>query len=52
MKCRAIVILVAAIAGASPLPAQKADPFSAEVKQMYDHIKNNLTKMAEENARG
>ena len=47
MKCQAIVILVAAIAGAFPLPAQKADPFSAEVKQMYDHVKNNLTKMAE-----
>ena len=47
MRYRAIVILVAAILGAFPLPAQKADPFSAEVKQMYDHVKNNLTKMAE-----
>jgi hypothetical protein len=47
MTCRAILILVAGIVGASPLPAQKADPFSAEVKQMYDHVKNNLTKMAE-----
>ena len=47
MKCRAIVILVAAIAGAFPLPAQKADPFSAEIKQMYDHVKNNLTRTAE-----
>ena len=47
MKCRAIVILVAGIVGAFPLPAQKSDPFSAEVKQMYDRIKNNLTKMAE-----
>ena len=47
MNCRAIVILVAAIVGAIPLPAQKTDPFSAEVKQMYDHIKNNLTRIAE-----
>jgi hypothetical protein len=47
MKCRAIVILVAGIVGAFPLPAQNADPFSAEIKQMYNRIKNNLTKMAE-----
>ena len=47
MKCRTLMILVTAIAGAFPLPAQKADPFSAEIKQMYDHVKNNLTKMAE-----
>src|SRR6516164_333850 len=47
MKCIAIVILVSGTVGAFPIPAQKADPFSAEVKQMYDHVKNNLTKMAE-----
>jgi uncharacterized damage-inducible protein DinB len=47
MKCRVIVILVPAILSAFPLPAQKMDPFSAEVKQMYDHVKNDLTKMAE-----
>src|SRR5215471_20035813 len=47
MKCRAIVILVAGIASAFPLTAQNADPFSAEIKQMYDHVKNNLTRMAE-----
>src|SRR6516162_3040852 len=47
MKCRAIVILVAGIVGTFPLTAQNADPFSSEIKQMYDRIKNNLTKMAE-----
>jgi uncharacterized damage-inducible protein DinB len=47
MKCGAIVVLVAGIVAALPLPAQRSDPFSAEVKQMYDRIKNNLTKMAE-----
>jgi hypothetical protein len=47
MKCRAIVILVAGMVGAFPLPAQKADPFSAELRQMYDYVKNSLTKMAE-----
>lgn len=39
------VTLAAAIVG--PVCAQKADPFSAEIKQMYDHVKNNLINMAE-----
>ena len=47
MKCRAIVILVAVMSGAFPVPAQKADPFSAEIKQMYDRVRNNLIKMAQ-----
>src|SRR5215471_1866556 len=47
MKSNSIVILALAALGACPLSAQKADPFSAEIKQMYDHVKNNLTKLAE-----
>jgi len=47
MKSNSIVILALAALGACPLSAQKADPFSAEVKQMYDHVKNNVTKLAE-----
>ena len=47
MKCNSIVILAAAALGTCPLSAQKADPFSAEIKQMYDHVKNNVTKLAE-----
>jgi uncharacterized damage-inducible protein DinB len=53
MNCSSIVILAATVAGACALPAQQADPFSAEIKQMYDHVKGNLTnmvqKMPEEN---
>ena len=45
MNCNSIVILAAAVVSAYPLSAQKADPFSAEIKQMYDHVKNNLTNM-------
>jgi uncharacterized damage-inducible protein DinB len=47
MKRRVIVILAAAMVGDFPIPAQKADPFSAEVRQMYDRVKNNLTKIAQ-----
>jgi hypothetical protein len=47
MNWTSITILAAALAGASPLTAQGADPFSAEIKQMYDHVKNNLTRMAD-----
>jgi uncharacterized damage-inducible protein DinB len=42
-----IAILATTLIGAWPLPAQKADPFSAEIRQMYDHVKANLTKMVE-----
>src|SRR5258708_10856688 len=42
-----IAFLAATLIGASSLPAQKADPFSAEVRQMYDHVKANLTKLVE-----
>jgi uncharacterized damage-inducible protein DinB len=47
MKRNWIVILAAMVASACLLPAQKADPFSTEIRQMYDHVKNNLAKMAE-----
>jgi hypothetical protein len=47
MRRRAIVILAAVTAGAFPTPAQKANPFSGEVRQMYDRVKNNLINMAE-----
>lgn len=32
---------------AAPTPTQNANPMSAELKQSYTNIKNNLTKMAE-----
>ena len=47
MNRNSIMILATAVASACALPAQKADPFSSEIKQMYDHVKINLTKMAE-----
>jgi uncharacterized damage-inducible protein DinB len=47
MNRNSIIILATAVASACLLPAQKADPFSMEIRQMYDHVKNNLTKMAE-----
>jgi hypothetical protein len=50
MNWTSITILAAALAGASPLAAQKADPFSGELKQLYDHIKNDLTRMADKMA--
>jgi uncharacterized damage-inducible protein DinB len=34
-------------APATPAPTQNANPMSAELKQSYTNIKNNLTKMAE-----
>ena len=50
MNWTSITILAAALAGASPVTAQKADPFSGELKQLYDHIKNDLTRMADKMA--
>jgi uncharacterized damage-inducible protein DinB len=47
MSRNSIMALLTAVASACALPAQGADPFSTEIKQMYDHVKNNLTKMAE-----
>jgi len=47
MNRKLIVILTAALANVCQLPAQKADPFSAEIKQMYEHLKNNVTRVAE-----
>ena len=47
MKRNSIVILAAALAGAGAIHAQKADPLSGEIRQMYDRVKNNLTKTAE-----
>src|SRR6516164_427343 len=47
MKHRVILILTAAMVGDFPTPAQKVDPFSGEVRQMYDRVKDNLTKMAQ-----
>ena len=40
-------IAVAALAQTAAPPAQNANPLSAEVKQMYTGVKNNLVKMAE-----
>ena len=45
MNCPLTMILAAVIVG--PVCAQKADPFTAEIKQMYDHVKSNLINMAE-----
>jgi hypothetical protein len=42
-----IIALLTAVATAYALPAQGADPFSTEIKQIYDHVKNNLTRIAE-----
>ncbi|HKE21079.1 MAG TPA: DinB family protein, partial [Bryobacteraceae bacterium] len=47
MKRNSIVILAAALAGGGAIQAQKADPLSGEIRQMYDRVKNNLTKTAE-----
>jgi len=47
MNCNPIAILATAMASACALQAQKADPFSTEIKQMYSHVKNNLAKIAE-----
>ena len=47
MNRKPIAILATAVASACALPAQKAEPFSTEIKQMYSHVKNNLAKMAE-----
>src|SRR5215467_6047379 len=47
MYCNPIAILATAMASACALQAQKADPFSTEIKQMYSHVKDNLAKMAE-----
>lgn len=57
MKRYSTIILAVVFAGtlyaqnAAPTqtapPAQTANPLSAEVKQMYNGVKNNLTKMAE-----
>ena len=41
------LVLGALLAGARTLPAQTADPLSAEVKWMYGTIENNLVKLAE-----
>jgi len=41
------ITLAATLAGAGALRAQEAGPLSAEVKQAYAGIKNNLTRMAE-----
>jgi uncharacterized damage-inducible protein DinB len=45
MNC--ILTLILATVIVCPVSAQKADPFSAEIKQIYDHMKSNLIKMAE-----
>jgi uncharacterized damage-inducible protein DinB len=40
-------IAVAALAQTAAPPARNANPLSAEVKQMYTGVKNNLVRMAE-----
>src|SRR5215475_2083914 len=47
MNSSSILILAAAVTGAYALQAQKANPFSTEIRQMYDDVKNNLKRMAE-----
>ncbi len=39
--------ILLSLAGSCALHAQNASPMSAELKQMYTGVKNNLTKMAE-----
>ena len=47
MKRNTILILAAALVSSGAFHAQMADPLSSEFRQMYDRVKNNLTKMAE-----
>jgi uncharacterized damage-inducible protein DinB len=51
MKRYSTIILAVVFAGTlyaqNAAPAQPANPLSAELKQMYTGVKNNLTKMAE-----
>jgi len=52
MKPYSTIVLVAAIAAAAfaqtaAPPVQNPNPLSADVKQMYNGVKNNLVKMAE-----
>jgi hypothetical protein len=47
MNRNSIMMLAMVVASSGLLPAQKADPFSMEIRQMYGHVKNNLAKMAE-----
>ena len=47
MSRNPITILAMAVASACTLPAQNAEPFSTEIKQMYSRVKNNLAKLAE-----
>lgn len=42
-----LLVLSCIAAAAASLPAQTANPLSTELKQAYNGIKNNLTKMAE-----
>ena len=47
MSRNSIIALLTALASACALPAQRTDPFSAEIKQMYDHLKDKVTRIAE-----
>src|SRR5215472_11404771 len=47
MSRNPIIALLTAVASASALPAQEADPFSTEIRRMYKHVKNNVTRIVE-----
>jgi hypothetical protein len=47
MKRFRTIFVTAAFAGTCALQAQSPNPLSAELKQMYTGVKNNLTRMAD-----